>query len=147
MGGGTLVGDKPSKARVRAGHQTWERMKKDARVSLADVRRARRFGHVAESLKPLAVQAERELGELLADKGEAVTAAERVVLEDVARLGLLLRAEFARYLKSGDQTSAARVTALAGQRRSSLAAVGLDRRSREIQLEDYIDAKASEEKP
>jgi hypothetical protein len=122
-------------------------MKKANRVSLADVRRLRQFGLVADSLKALASEAEVELGELLADKGEDPTAAERVVLEDVARLGLLLRAEFARYLETGDQTAAARVTALAGQRRSSLAVVGLDRRSREIHLEDYIDLKAVKGKP
>lgn len=121
-------------------------MQKGARVSLSDVRRLRQFGLVAESLKPLASQAELELGELLADKGDGVTAAERVVLEDVARLGLILRAEFARYLNSGDQTAAARVTALAGQRRSSIVAVGLDRRSHEVRLEDYI-AKAEKVEP
>jgi hypothetical protein len=41
----------------------------------------------AEPLKPLARWAEVELAELLADKGDGVTAAERAVLEDVARLG------------------------------------------------------------
>jgi hypothetical protein len=121
-------------------------MQKSARVSMRDIRRMQQFGLIAESLKPLASQAELELGELHADKGADVTAAERVVLEDVARLGLILRAEFARYMESGDQTAAARVTALAGQRRSSIAAVGLERRSREIQLEDYIEAKATEDK-
>ena len=94
------MGKKPSEARKRAGNQNREKQCREARVSLPDVRRLRYFGLVADSLKPLALQAEQELGALLSDKGEAVTAAERTILEDVARLGLLLRAEFARYLQS-----------------------------------------------
>jgi hypothetical protein len=133
-----LVGDKPSKARIRAGQQNREKQCREARVSLSDVRRLRYFGLVSESLKPLAKQAEQELGELLADKGDGVTAAERVVLEDVARLGLLLRAEFARYLEMGDQKAAARVTALAGQRRASLQAVGLERRAKPITVGSVV---------
>ena len=120
----------PSEARRRAGKRVRERHVREARVSLPDLRRLRYFGLVSDPLKPLASQAEQELGELLADKGEAVTAAERVILEDLARLGLLLRAEFARYLETQAPDAAARVTALAGQRRASLQAVGLERRAR-----------------
>ena len=141
------MGKQPSEARRRAGKQLRAKQVRAARVSLPDVRRLRYFGVVSDSLKPLATQAERELGELLADKGEAVTAAERCVLEDVARVGLILRAEFARYLETQDPVAASRVTALVGQRRASLQAVGLGRRSREIELEDYIDMKDTEDKP
>ena len=109
-----------------------KRQVKDARVSITDVRRLRYFGLVADSLKPLATEAERELASLLSDKGADVTEAERTLLEDTARLGLLLRAEFARYLQDQDQQAAVRVTALAGQRRSNLQAVGLERRARTV---------------
>jgi hypothetical protein len=139
-----MVGRKPSEARKRAGKQNREKQCRNARVSLPDVRRLRYFGLVSDSLKPLALQAELELGELLTDKGEGVTAAERTILEDCARLGLILRAEFARYLQSQDPVAAARVTALAGQRRASLQAVGLERVAKEIDLAEYLKRKAAE---
>jgi len=101
-------------------------------VSIADVRRLRYHGLVADSLKPLATEMGRELGDLLADKGDAVTAAERLILEDVARVGLLLRSLFAVYLETQDPEIASKVSSLAGQRRASLVAVGLERRARPI---------------
>jgi hypothetical protein len=107
-------------------------MKRGAAVSMADVRRLRYFGQVSAALKPLASEAERELGDLLADKGDGATAAERTILEDVARLGLLLRATFAAYLQAPDVELAKTVGTLAGQRRAGLAAVGLERRARAI---------------
>ena len=115
-----------------------KRQVKDARLSITDVRRLRYFGLVADSLKPLATEAERELASLLSDKGADVTEAERTLLEDTARLGLLLRAEFARYLQDQDQQAAVRVTALAGQRRSNLQAVGLERRARTVTVGSVV---------
>jgi hypothetical protein len=126
----------------RAGRQRRARIQRERRVTLAEVRRARYAGLVAKSMLPIAVEAERELGDLLADKGDGVTAAERAVLEDVARLGLLLRATFAAYLEAPDPDLAKTISTLAGQRRASLAAVGLERRAKELTAIDYIEAKA-----
>ncbi len=107
-------------------------MQRGAQVTPRDLRRLRYFGAISEAVKPFVSEMGRELGDLLADKGDGATAGERLVLEDVARLGLLLRATFAAYLKAPDVELAKTVSTLAGQRRASLAAVGLERRAREV---------------
>jgi len=139
------VKNKSPEARRRAGQRVRKRQVQEARVSLSDIRRLRYFGQVSDSLKPLASQVERELGRLLADKGDAITEAERTIIEDVARLGLLMRAEFAVYLRTGEREAAASVRALAGERRAGLKAVGLERRVKEIDLHAYLGAKGGEE--
>jgi hypothetical protein len=111
---------KTKEPRERAGREVWKRVQSGTRIALPDVRRFVYRGLVAEQLKPLARWAEVELAELLADKGDGATAAERAVLEDVARMGLLLRAEFARYLETQDPSASQRVTALAGTRPRTL---------------------------
>lgn len=117
-----------------------QRERQRARISLAEVRRLRRFGTISESLNRFASQAEAELAELLGDKPDA-SASETLILRDVARLGLLLRSEFAAYLEHRDERAAQRVTALVGQRRAALQAVGLERRARELDLHGYLEAK------
>jgi len=72
---------------------------------------------------------------------ETVSEQERALVEDFARVGVVLRAELSRYL-AGELDAGVRVGTLAGIRRSSLVALGLQRRAKEIGLEDYIEAKA-----
>ena len=132
------MGKRKPTARERAGREVWRRVQEGARVALPDIRKYQYAGLVAEPVKPFLRWAEAELAELLADKGDGATAAERAALEDVARLGLILRCEFARYLETQDQAAAQRVTALAGQRRASLQAVGLERRARPVTLGSVV---------
>jgi hypothetical protein len=69
-------------------------------VTLSDVRRLRFYNQIAPSIKPFIGEAELELGDLLADKGDGVTAAEKAVLVDASRLGLVLKALYAVFLRS-----------------------------------------------
>ena len=135
--------DRISRSKAR----TAEKKKERTRIALPDVRRYRREGLVVPSMLPLAKIAEDEVRALFESLGGegAVSEQERAIVEDFARVGVVLRAELSRYL-AGEQGAGVRVGTLAGIRRSSLVALGLDRRSREIQLEDYIEAKGSEDK-
>jgi hypothetical protein len=66
-----------------------------------------------------------------------------MLVEDVARVGIVLRAELTRYAKSADPDAAARVGTLAGARRASLALLGLERHAREVSLPAYLKAQAA----
>jgi hypothetical protein len=112
------------------------------------VRRYRHFGVVAESMKPLARIAQDELQAWVQDMGgpECVSAQERAVLEDCARLGLILRAQLLRFMRSdgNDRHAATSATTAAAARRASLQAVGLQRRAKEIDLSEYLQRKSAE---
>jgi hypothetical protein len=131
----------------RSGARTNKKKRETARVNLPEVRRYRRLGLVSPALLPLAQIAEDEVSAIFSSLGgvEAVSEQERALVEDFARVGVVLRAELSRYL-AGEQDAGVRVGTLAGIRRSSLVALGLQRRAKEIGLEDYIEAKTGGEK-
>ncbi len=54
----------------------------------------------------------------------------------------MMRGELSRYL-AGDRDAGKVVGVMAATRRSSLVALGLQRRAKELGREDYIEAKAS----
>lgn len=113
-----------------------------ARVMPAEVLRVRETGTLADSLRALglAEAAEVEAADLTdaLGGGESLSAQRRLVIEDLVRVGLVMRGELARYLQSGDSDAGARVGTLAGQRRASLALLGLDARRDEVSLDEYL---------
>lgn len=131
----------------RSNSRATTRRRSRNRVALQDVRRFRREGLVSPSMLPLAKIAEDEASAIISALGgeEAISEQERAIVEDFARVGVVLRAELGRYL-AGEHDAGVKVGTLASIRRSSLVALGLGRRSHEIQLEDYIEAKRAEDK-
>ena len=123
--------------------QTKERQRETARINLGELRRYRRLGLVADSMLPLVAAAEDEVRAIIVALGgdENVSEQERAIVEDFARVGVVLRGELARYV-AGDSKAGQTVGTLAGIRRASLVALGLQRRAKEIGLEDYIDLKS-----
>jgi hypothetical protein len=126
--------------------QTRKRQRETARINLPEVRRYRREGLISPSMLPLAKIAEDEVSAIFSALGgaECVSEQERALVEDFARVGVVLRAELSRYL-AGERAAGTRVGTLAGIRRASLVALGLGRRAKEIGLEDYIEAKGEGE--
>ena len=94
-------------------------------------------------MKPLTLIAEEEVRAIFQALGgeDSVSEQERALVEDFARVGVVLRGELSRYL-AGDHDAGKVVGIIAGTRRSSLVALGLQRRAKELGLEDYIEAKA-----
>jgi len=68
----------------------------------------------------------------------------RALLEDFIRVGLVLRAELARYLQSGDSDAAARVGTLAANRRATLQILGLEHPEHEVSLASYLSERDTE---
>jgi hypothetical protein len=71
---------------------------------------------------------------------ERVSSQERAVLEDAARLGVILRSQLLRFMRSDGQdrhaaTSAATAVSV---RRASLQAVGLGRRAKPITVDGVV---------
>jgi len=97
---------------------------------------------------PIVAAAEDEVRAILSALGgaENVSEQERALVEDFARVGVVLRGELARYV-AGDSKAGQVVGTLAGIRRASLVALGLQRRAKELGLEDYIELKAVKGKP
>ncbi len=126
----------------RSASRTNQKKRETARVNLPEVRRYRRLGLVTPSLLPLTMIAEDEVSAIFSALGgvESVSEQERALVEDFARVGVVLRAELSRYL-AGEHDAGAKVGAMAAIRRQSLVALGLDRRAKEIGLEDYIEVK------
>ena len=120
------------------------RRKERLRTRPRDLERLRAEGLVTESLRPLAAIAEDECFDLIHALGgvDQITPQRRAIVEDVARVGLVLRAELARYVESRDPDCGARVGSLANSRRSSLVALGLERLEREINLKEYLAQRA-----
>ncbi len=125
------VGGRPRSARRARARQRAEHT-----ITLEDVRRYRHMGVIPASMRPLVRLAEDELAAWVQDLGgpSEVSAQERAVLEDAARLGVILRAQVLRFMRSdgNDRHAATSATTAAATRRASLPAVGLGRRAREI---------------
>jgi hypothetical protein len=95
-------------------------------------------GTVAPSLRPLADIAATESVDLADALGGAdqLSAQQRLIVEDLVSVGIVLRATLARFLQTdgGDPELAARVGTLVGQRRASVALLGLQRVAREVEV-------------
>jgi hypothetical protein len=101
---------------------------------------------VRDELLPLLGTAEVEGVELLDALGgpDRVSPQRRALIEDTARLGLVLRASLVRFIQAGDGDAASRVNAAASARRANLVALGLDRVAREVPtLDRYLSARAA----
>ena len=121
-----------------------EREREAARVYPRDLALLRSTGTVSGPLLPLFEVAELENLELLdAIGGDVASPQRKAILQDAVRVGMVLRAELARYLQGQDPDAGARVGSLATARRSSLVALGLDRLAQDVvDLQTYIDSKA-----
>lgn len=119
------------------------RQRETARINLPEIRKYRREGLVESNLIPITLIAEDELRAIIYALGgpDNVTEQERAIAEDFSRVGIVLRAELSRYV-GGDRDAGKIVGQMASIRRQSLVALGLQRRAKELGLEDYIEAKA-----
>jgi hypothetical protein len=123
-----------------------------ARVRPADLDVLRRNGTVSAPLRPFLDAADLEGLELsLAYEGDPagshyrpLSTPRRVLLDDLLRMGLVLRGELARYLQSGDSDAGARVGTLAANRRATLQILGLEHPEHEVSLTDYLDRRGAE---
>ena len=112
-----------------------------------DLQELRANGSISPSVMPFVPDGEQECMELIDQLGgpDCLSAAERILCEDVGRMGVVLRAEAARYAQTQDSDAASRVSALSSARRQAVALLGL--RPREVQvasLGDYLDSKRVE---
>jgi hypothetical protein len=120
----------------------YARKRKFAAVRPRDLARLERSGTVAPALRPLLSIAAEEAYELTEALGgsDALSPQRRVVIEDLAAMGITLRATLALFLQSCDTELVSKISALASARRASLQALGLDRISQEIDLAAHIEA-------
>jgi hypothetical protein len=131
------------KRRVSEGKKRSNARKRQlAAVRPRDLARLERSGTVAPSLKPLLSIAAEEAYELTEALGgpDTLSPQRRMVIEDLAAMGITLRATLALFLQSCDTELVSKISALASARRASLQALGLDRITREIDLAAHIEA-------
>ena len=121
-----------------------EREAEAARVYPRDLAHLEASGSISTALLPLFECAADENAELRdAIGGDEASPQRKAILGDVIRVGMVLRAELARYLQAGDTDAGARVGSLANSRRASLAVLGLDRHAHEVtDLRTYLESKA-----
>lgn len=148
---GAPYGSDEWKARgVRGRAWAREQRRRRSQIAPAELEALRKSGTVSESIRALGLvdAAQAEAVDLLDALGgeEHVSPQRRVLIDDVARIGLVMRAELARYVQKGDADAAGRVGTLAGQRRSSLAALGLDVRRVERDLDEYLARRTPAER-
>jgi hypothetical protein len=123
-----------------------ERRRHVAKIVPKDLVAIRNSGQVPPHLRDLIEGAHVEVADLIDALGgpDAVSPQRRALVHDACRVGLILRAELLRYIQTGEGDSAARVGTLTGQRRATLQALGLDRVSREVDLNSYLREHAAE---
>jgi hypothetical protein len=134
-------------SRSESNRRAWERKKALWEASPGELVELQKHGTVSETLKGCAVLAQKEALGLVSALGGADNVSEQrmVLIQDVARLGLVLRAVVARFLQGdGDPELASRVATITSARRSSLQALGLERISKELDLAEYLKRKAAE---
>jgi len=135
--------------RVAGGvRQAAARRRERLAVRPAEVAHFRREGLVADSLAPLAAEAEREVDEIRDALGGTAHLApqELALLRDYARLGIVLFAELGLYLADpkGNDERAGRVSTLSSARRALLKDLGLKRREKPVpSLADYLAERAA----
>ena len=128
--------ERVSRGVKRGQHRRRERLRARPR----DLDRLRSEGLVTESLRPLVAVAEEEAVEIFEALGGAdrVTPQKRIIIEDLCAVGIALRGTLALFLQSNDPELASRIATLAGARRASLVALGLERLEKEIDLKTYL---------
>lgn len=145
---GAPIGSPEWRRRVSEGvRRSRDRRRQAARVRPQDLARLRESGTVPERISGFLESAEVEAEALLEALGgpDAVSPQRRALVEDAARVGLVLRAELARYVQTADPDAASRVGSLASARRASLVALGLDRAERTVpDLRTYLAERARE---
>lgn len=111
-----------------------------------DYDRYRREGLVVPQLAPLVEIAEQEAAEIITALGgpDDLTPQRRVIVEDLAAVGIALRAQLMLFLSGAEGEHASRIGTLASVRRASLTALGLERREREIDLQAYLTQRTAE---
>ena len=142
---GAVYGSPEHGARIGAGLRRFHALRAEqSRIRLRDVDALEKSGTVPDRLRPLLGTANFEAAQLIEARGgpDFVTPQERFAIEDYARLGVVMRAEFGRFVQDGDPDAGSRVGTLAGIRRSILALIGLDRVARDVgDLGTYLAAK------
>ena len=107
-----------------------------------------RFGRglVTARLRPFLQAAEAECADVLESLGGAdhVSAQKRVIAEDLARVGVVLRGTLAQYLRTEDPELASKVGSLASVRRGLVTVLGLERVSKELDLRAYLQQRSAE---
>jgi hypothetical protein len=143
---GPLVGTDEWRQRVSAGVARWHARRRElARVVPSELLELEKSGTVQPSLRPYAAQAIEEADALARALGgtDAISEQRLVLLQDAARIGILIRALLARFLESGaDGELATKIGTLVGTRRGLLASLGLERACKELSLHDYLAQKA-----
>jgi hypothetical protein len=117
-------------------------------MSPGEIVELQKSGAVSESLKPYAVLAQEEGLALVSAQGglENISEPRLVLIRDTVRLGIVLRALVAKFLQGeGDPEVASKIGTLVGARRASLQALGLERISRELDLQSYIAQRAAQD--
>jgi hypothetical protein len=130
----------------RSGKLAWARRQAQLNVTPTDLRRLKR-GDVAPHHAHLLEEARAEASALYEALGgyDAATPQQTVVLQDLVRVGVVLRAELVRFLRHGDVDAGARVGTLASVRRASIALLGLERAAKDIDLRSYLASRGEPE--
>lgn len=124
----------------------WKRRHALWNVSPGEFVELQKHGTISESLKQSAVGTQEETLSIVAGLGgvENISEQRLVLVQDTARLGLVLRAVMARFLQGdGDPELASRVATITSARRQNLQALGLERVSKELDLQSYLAERAA----
>jgi len=147
---GARYGSPEWKARVGAGvRRHFEVRRERARIMPCDlIALARPGSAVRRELRPLLDAGEAELTALVGAIGAERASPQRLlVAQDVARLGVLVRALMLRFGQDGDGETASKIGTLIGVRRAGLLALGLDEQRHEVSLHEYLAQRAAEAAP
>jgi len=142
----------PDGAIARGTKRGLERRKRIARIAPGEILELQRSGTLSASLRPFAAQAiEESLGFLQALGGddEGISEQRMALVQDAARAGLVLRALMAKTLQGDDPDgdTISKICSLINARRANLVAIGLERRERELDVNEYLARKAAENPP
>jgi hypothetical protein len=140
---GATKGSAEWKRRVRAGQErAYVQLAAARRIAPGELLELERSGSISERLRAFVGPALEE-GLHLVDAlgGEAYVSPQKLTLiRDVTRLGVLLAGLVAQALQARalDLEAVAKITSLANARKGLLAALGLERHAREVDLRDYL---------
>ena len=142
----------PDGAIARGTKRGLERRKRIARIAPGEILELQRSGTLSASLRPFAALAvEESLGLIQALGGdeEGISEQRMALVQDAARAGLVLRALMAKTLQGDDLDGDAisKICSLINARRANLVAIGLERRERELDVNEYLARKAAQNPP
>jgi hypothetical protein len=128
-----------------------EMRRRIARIAPGEILELQRSGTLSTSLRPFASQAvEESLGFLQALGGDEESVSEQrlALVQDAARAGLMMRALMAKVLQSDepDGDAISKICSLINARRANLVAIGLERRERDLDVNEYLARKAAEDR-